>query len=85
MTKYMYVFPEGGFNNICQIIWKCYEYSLKYNRKLVIDTRYICTFRDDIRKNYLSHHRFFGLAITPKSKNVLHSSCHNLRRRGRTT
>ena len=50
MTKYMYVFPEGGFNNICQIIWKCYEYSLKYNRTLVIDTRYICTFRDDIRK-----------------------------------
>ena len=50
MIKYMYVFPEGGFNNICQIISKCYEYCLQYNRILVIDTRYICTFRDDIRK-----------------------------------
>ena len=53
MTKYMYCIPEGGFNTICQIIWKCYEYCLKYNRILVIDTRYVSSFRDDIRKYFI--------------------------------
>ena len=49
----MYCIPEGGFNTICQIIWKCYEYCLKYNRILVIDTRYVSSFRDDIRKYFI--------------------------------
>jgi hypothetical protein len=48
--KYLFVIPQGGFSNICHIIWKCYEYCIKYNRILVIDSRYTSTFRDDIRK-----------------------------------
>ena len=51
--KYFFTFPQGGFNDICNIIWNCYSYSLKYGRILVIDTRYCISVEDDIRKYLL--------------------------------
>lgn len=53
--KYLFTIPQGGFSNICHIIWICYEYCKKYKRTLVIDTRYVSTFRDDIRKYLIFH------------------------------
>ena len=50
LTRYMFCFPQGGFNDFCQIIWNCLEYCKNFNRILVIDTRYIITFKDDFRK-----------------------------------
>ena len=51
--KYFFTFPQGGFNDMCNIIWNCYNYSLKYGRILVIDTRYCISVEDDIRKYLL--------------------------------
>ena len=42
--RYFFCFPQGGFNDFCQIIWNCLEYCINFNRILVIDTRYIITF-----------------------------------------
>lgn len=49
---YFFCFPQGGFNDFCEIIWAAYNYCKKFDRILVIDTRYIITFKDDFR-NYL--------------------------------
>lgn len=49
ISRYFFCFPQGGFNDICQIIWNCLEYCRKFNRILIIDTRYIITFKDDFR------------------------------------
>jgi len=50
--KYFILSPRGGFNDMCNVIWQCYKYCVKYGRILVIDTRYGIEFQDDI-KNYL--------------------------------
>lgn len=48
--RYLFCFPREGFNDICNVIWICYNYCKKYDRILVIDTRNINTMKDDIRK-----------------------------------
>ena len=48
--RYFFCFPQGGFNDFCEIIWISLEYCKKFNRILVIDTRFIITFKDDFRK-----------------------------------
>ena len=50
MTKYLFCYPFGGINNVLEIIWRCSQHCQKYNRTLVVDSRYVATFRDDIRK-----------------------------------
>ena len=52
LNRYLFCFPQGGINNIFEVIYICLEYCIKYNRILVIDTRYITTFRDDIHKYF---------------------------------
>jgi len=51
--KYLFCFPQGGFNDICHTIWNFYSYCKKFNRVLVIDTRNTITFKDDIRKYFI--------------------------------
>lgn len=48
MTKYLFCFPMGGINNMFEVINRCYKYCLKYNRILVIDSRFVYTFNADI-------------------------------------
>jgi len=50
--SYFFCFPQGGFNDFCEIIWSSFDYCKKFDRILVIDTRYIVTFKDDFR-NYI--------------------------------
>lgn len=50
ILRYFFCFPQGGFNDFCEIIWTAFEYCKKFNRTLVIDTRFIITFKDDFRK-----------------------------------
>ena len=50
--SYFFCFPQGGFNDFCEIIWLSFDYCKKFDRILVIDTRYIITFKDDFR-NYI--------------------------------
>ena len=28
--RYMFCFPQGGFNDFCQIIWNCLEYCINF-------------------------------------------------------
>ena len=30
--RYFFCFPQGGFNDFCQIIWNCLEYCINFNR-----------------------------------------------------
>jgi len=50
--SYFFCFPQGGFNDFCEIIWSSFIYCKKFDRILVIDTRHIITFKDDFR-NYI--------------------------------
>ena len=46
--KYLICFPQAGINDMLSRILECYNYSLKYNRILVIDSSHNW-FKEDIR------------------------------------
>lgn len=48
--KYIVCIPFGGFNDKMNVIWKCYQYAITYNRILVIDTQRTNAFFEDIRE-----------------------------------
>jgi hypothetical protein len=48
--KYVLCLPQGGLNDMCFIIDTCLDYCKKYNRILVIDTRFSVHFKDSIHK-----------------------------------
>ena len=50
--QYLICYPGGGFNDMMNVILTCYNYALKYNRILVIDTR--CLWFNDTIHNYIS-------------------------------
>lgn len=40
--RYLYLLPDGGFNDILSRIHICMKYCHKYNRILLINTKYTC-------------------------------------------
>jgi len=52
-NRYFFCFPRGGLSDITNVIWICFNYCKKYSRILVIDTRYLISFEDDIRKYFI--------------------------------
>ena len=52
-NRYFFCFPRGGLSDVSNVIWFCFNYCKKYSRILVIDTRYLISFGDDIRKYFI--------------------------------
>ena len=72
--RYFFCFPQGGFNDFCEIIWISLEYCKKFNRILVIDTRFIITFKDDF--NVKSRMVYGGIQIMTIYKKELNPFKH---------
>lgn len=59
--KYLLCLPKGGFNDMLQQIMLCFNYSVKYNRLLVIDTKSTREFNDEIKKYFdLTHSNIYN-------------------------
>lgn len=54
--KYVICFPTNGFNDMISAINRCFEYALKYNRLLIIDTTQTGWFSHDIHEYILFEH-----------------------------
>lgn len=59
--KYIICIPTGGFNDILNIINRCFLYAIKYNRLLIIDTTKFGWFIHDIQ-NYIlfTHYKIYN-------------------------
>lgn len=63
--KYVLCLPKGGFNDMLQQIMLCFNYSVKYNRLLVIDTKSTREFNDEIKKYFdLTHSNIYNKAFS---------------------
>jgi hypothetical protein len=51
---YIICIPQGGIIDMCNVIYRCHEYAIKYNRILLIDTT-TGWFNDDIN-DYIQFH-----------------------------
>ena len=53
-SKYLLIKPRGGMNDILCTICKCLEYSIQYNRILIIDCRTSLHFNDSFHNYFLT-------------------------------